>query len=216
TTRIRATTERSLFDSRPHCQHVHYQAASWDRPRRVIAKIEHHLGELFPRVGFIVTTPTGTNRAIVRFYNQRGTAEQWIKEGKAATHWTRLSCHRFRANEVRLLLGVIAYNLGNLLGSFSPSPFKTGPSEPSGGAAQDRRAPDSARSVFHLAARGKLLDRAVVSPDSPAHRAAGVAPDMIGQTVPRRVESTPAGVSLRRMFESEVVSGKAGPALLGP
>ena len=92
-----------------------YQAASWSRPRRVIAKVEHHLGELFPRVGFIVTTLTGTNRAVVRFYNQRGTAEQWIKEGKAATHWTRLSCHRFRANEVRLLLGVIAYNLGNLL-----------------------------------------------------------------------------------------------------
>jgi len=92
-----------------------YQAASSDRPRRVIAKIEHHLGELFPRVGFIVTTVTGTNRAVVRFYNQRGTAEQWIKEGKDATHWTRLPCHRFRANEVRLLLGVIAYNLGNLL-----------------------------------------------------------------------------------------------------
>jgi hypothetical protein len=92
-----------------------YQAASWDRPRRVIAKVEHHLGELFPRVGFIITTLTGTNRAVVRFYNQRGTAEQWIKEGKEATHWTRLSCHRFRANEVRLLLGVIAYNLGNLL-----------------------------------------------------------------------------------------------------
>jgi hypothetical protein len=92
-----------------------YQAASSDRPRRVIAKIEHHLGELFPRVGFIVTTLTGTYRAVVRFYNQRGTAEQWIKEGKAATHWTCLSCHRFRANELRLLLGVIAYNLGNLL-----------------------------------------------------------------------------------------------------
>ena len=58
-----------------------YQAASWDRPRRVIAKVEHHLGELFPRVGFIVTTLTGTNRAVVRFYNRRGTAEQWIKEG---------------------------------------------------------------------------------------------------------------------------------------
>jgi len=66
-------------------------------------------------VGFIVTTLTGTTRAVVRFYNKRGTAEQWIKEGKEATHSTRLSCHRFRANEVRLLLGVIAYNLGNLL-----------------------------------------------------------------------------------------------------
>ncbi len=103
-----------------------YQAASWSRPRRVIAKVEHHFGELFPRVGFIVTTLTGTNGAVVRFYNQRGTAEQWIKEGKEATHWTLLPCHRFRANEVRLLLGVIAYNLGNLLrrlvlpGAYSP------------------------------------------------------------------------------------------------
>ena len=61
-----------------------------------------------------MTALTGTNRAVVRFYNGRGTAEQWIKEGKAATRWTRLSCHRFRANEVRLLLGV-AYNLDNLL-----------------------------------------------------------------------------------------------------
>jgi hypothetical protein len=81
----------------------------------VIAKVEHHLRELFPRAGFIVTTLTGTNRAVVRFYNQRGTADKWSKDGKAATHWTRLSCHRFRANEVRLLLGVIAYNLGDLL-----------------------------------------------------------------------------------------------------
>jgi Transposase DDE domain group 1 len=44
----------------------------------------------------------------------QGTAAQWIKEGKQATHWTRLSCHRFRANEVRLQLSVLAYNLGNL------------------------------------------------------------------------------------------------------
>jgi Transposase DDE domain group 1 len=50
----------------------------------------------------------------VRFYNKRGTAEQWIKEGKQASHWTRLSCRRFRENEVRLQLSVLAYNLGNL------------------------------------------------------------------------------------------------------
>src|SRR5262249_31290365 len=54
------------------------------------------------------------NRAVVRFYNQRATAEQWIKEGKQAVAMTRLSCHRFRANEVRLWLSLIAYNLGNL------------------------------------------------------------------------------------------------------
>ena len=55
-----------------------------------------------------------SSRAVVRFYNKRGTAEQWIKEGKQAVAMTRLSCHRFRANEVRLWLSVIAYNLRNL------------------------------------------------------------------------------------------------------
>ena len=89
-----------------------YQADSWTRARRVVAKVEHHVGELFPRVGFIVTNLPLRNRAVVRFYNKRGTAEQWIREGKQAAHWTRLSCHRFRANEVRLQLSVLAYNLG--------------------------------------------------------------------------------------------------------
>jgi len=51
---------------------------------------------------------------VVRFYNKRGTAEQWIKEGKQAVKMTRLSCHRFRSNEVRLALSLLAYNLGNL------------------------------------------------------------------------------------------------------
>jgi hypothetical protein len=91
-----------------------YQAASWTMVRRVVAKVEFHLGELFPRVGFIVTNLAADNRAVVRFYNKRGTAERWIKEGKQAVAMTRLSCHRFRANEVRLWLSLIAYNLGNL------------------------------------------------------------------------------------------------------
>jgi Transposase DDE domain group 1 len=91
-----------------------YQAASWTMARRVVAKVEFHCGELFPRVGFIVTNLATSSRAVVRFYNKRGTAEQWIKESKQAVSMTRLSCHRFRANEVRLWLSVIAYNLGNL------------------------------------------------------------------------------------------------------
>jgi len=91
-----------------------YRAASWKMARRVVAKVEHHAGELFPRVGFIVTNLTLSSRAVVRFYNKRGTTEQWIKEGKQAVKMTRLSCHRFRSNEVRLWLSLIAYNLGNL------------------------------------------------------------------------------------------------------
>jgi Transposase DDE domain group 1 len=45
-----------------------------------VAKVEFHFGELFPRVGFIVTNLETDSRAAVRFYNKRGTAEQWIKE----------------------------------------------------------------------------------------------------------------------------------------
>ena len=67
----------------------------FDEILEIVAKVEHYRGELFPRVGFIVTNMVLPSRSVVRFYNKRGTAEQWIKEGKQATHWTRLSCHRF-------------------------------------------------------------------------------------------------------------------------
>jgi len=92
-----------------------YQARSWDQSRRVVAKVEWHRGELFPRLGFIVTNLSAKPEGVVRFYNERGRAEQWIKEGKYALNWTRLSCHRFAANQVRLLLFILAYNLGNFL-----------------------------------------------------------------------------------------------------
>ena len=92
-----------------------YQAGSWNKPRRVVAKIEHHKGELFPRVGFIVTNLRRKPWQVVKFYNGRGTAEQWIKEGKNAVKWTRLSCHDFADNQVRLQLFALAYNLGNFL-----------------------------------------------------------------------------------------------------
>src|SRR5574340_471243 len=76
-----------LYDSFP------YQAASWDRPRRVVAKVEWHAGELFPRVGFIVTNLRRDEEDVVQFYNGRGTAEQWVKGGKDAVKGTRRSCH---------------------------------------------------------------------------------------------------------------------------
>jgi hypothetical protein len=92
-----------------------YQARSWTKPRRVVAKVEWHPGELLPRVGFIATNLTRPAESVVAFYNHRGTAEQWIKEGKAAVRWTRLSCRSFAANAVRLQLHALAYNLGTFL-----------------------------------------------------------------------------------------------------
>ena len=103
-----------------------YQAKSWDRSRRVVAKIEWHAGELFPRVGFVVTDLRRSPKRVVKFYNGRGTAEQWIKEGKNALKWTRLSCRRFKDNQARLQLFALAYNLANFLRQLAlPRPVRT-------------------------------------------------------------------------------------------
>ena len=90
-------------------------AAPRRKPRRVVAKVEWHPGELCPRVGFIVTNLARPAERIVAFYNHRGTCEQYIKEGKGAIKWTRLSCRSFAANAVRLQLHAVAYNLGNFM-----------------------------------------------------------------------------------------------------
>jgi hypothetical protein len=102
-----------------------YQAGSWTKPRRVVAKVEWHPGELYPRVGFIVTNMARPHENVVAFYNKRGTCEQWIREGKGAIRWIRLSCRSFAANAVRLQLHALAYNLGNFLRTLAtPEPIK--------------------------------------------------------------------------------------------
>ena len=74
---------------------------------------------------FIVTNMSRPAERVVAFYNKRGTAEQWIKEGKGAVKWTRLSCRTFAANAVRLQLHALAYNLGNFLRTLAtPEPIK--------------------------------------------------------------------------------------------
>jgi hypothetical protein len=92
-----------------------YQAQSWSCSRRIVVKVEWHPGELYPRVGFLVTNLCRPPERVVAFYNQRGTAEQWIREGKNAVRWTRLSCRSMKANAVRLQLHALAYNLANFL-----------------------------------------------------------------------------------------------------
>ena len=92
-----------------------YQAKSWRHSRRVVSKVEWHAGELFPRVGFIVTNLNKHSKNVVKFYNGRGTAEQWIKEGKNAVKWTKLSCRTFKDNQTRLQLFALAYKLANFL-----------------------------------------------------------------------------------------------------
>jgi Transposase DDE domain group 1 len=122
---LRRPAGRPLNEVRRSYANFTYQAGSWSKPRRVVAKVEWHSGELYPRVGFIVTNMARPAENVVAFYNERGTCEQWIKEGKGAIKWTRLSCRSFAANAVRLQLHALAYNLGNLLRTLAtPEPIK--------------------------------------------------------------------------------------------
>ena len=100
---------------RRHYAGFSYRAKSRDRARRVVARVEWRPSELFPRVGFIVTNLSRSAERVTLFYNQRGKAEQCIKEGKNAIKWTRLSCRRFRDNAVRLQLHALACNLANFM-----------------------------------------------------------------------------------------------------
>jgi hypothetical protein len=117
---------RPPYEVRRYYASFRYQAQSWSKPRHVVAKVEWHPGELYPRVGFIVTNLARSAEGVVAFYNRRGTCEQYIKEGKNAIKWTRLSCRTFAANAVRLQLHVLAYNIGNFMRTLAmPKAVKT-------------------------------------------------------------------------------------------
>ena len=87
-----------------------YAAKTWDKPRRVIARLEHGPQGANPR--FIVTDLPGSAQALYeRRYCARGEAENRIKEAQLDLFGRRASCHRFQANQLRLLLAALAYTL---------------------------------------------------------------------------------------------------------
>jgi hypothetical protein len=97
---------------------LQYQAKSWSKSRRVVAKIEWHRGELFPRIGFVVTNSRLPSGKVIKVYNGRGDVENRIKEGKNTLRWDKTSCQRFEANQARLKMGVLAYNLLHMIRQF--------------------------------------------------------------------------------------------------
>ena len=88
-----------------------YQAESWSRPRRIVAKIEINRHGTNRR--FVVTNLSGQPQGIYHgFYVRRGDVpERPIGELKNGLHMDRLSFHRFRANGLRLLEHTLAYAL---------------------------------------------------------------------------------------------------------
>jgi hypothetical protein len=86
-----------------------YQAESWPTPRRVVIKAEVLAKGTNTR--FVVTTRDDPPETLYQWYTDRGETENWIKDLKLACFADRLSCHRFLANQVRLLLHGAAYCL---------------------------------------------------------------------------------------------------------
>jgi len=72
---LHAAEGRQPHEVRRYYASFCYQAGSSTKPRRVVAKVEWHPGELYPRVGLIVTNMTHPTERVVMFYNHRGTAE---------------------------------------------------------------------------------------------------------------------------------------------
>ena len=68
-------------DVRRYHANFSYQATSWTKPRRVVAKVEWHPGELYPRFGFVVTNLSRPAERVVAFYNQRGTGRA-VRQGR--------------------------------------------------------------------------------------------------------------------------------------
>lgn len=90
-----------------------YQAASWEKKRRVVYKAE--VMEQGTNRRFVLTTRSDQPKALYEFYARRGEAENWIKDFKVHLKADRLSCHRFIANQFRLLLHACAYWLMDIL-----------------------------------------------------------------------------------------------------
>jgi Transposase DDE domain group 1 len=166
-----------------------YRAQSWNKSRHVVAKVEWHPGALCPRVGFIVSNLARSAEGVVVFYNQRGTAEQCIKEGKGAIKWTRLSCRTFGANAVRLQLHALAYNLGNFVRTLAipkmAQPWSL--TSPAREADQDRRKGRQSRALRDL----------------PDGRSSGAATDVRRHPVADRPAARNASTRMRATGETE-------------
>ena len=131
----RSGTKQRLIDE------FGYAADSWDHERRVITRLEHGDQGTNPR--FVVTNLEGdAGQLYERLYCARGEAENRIKEAQLDLFGRRASCHRFAANQLRLLLAALAYTL-----MMRPAPSwrsrarsSSAPARPpSASAAQDRR-----------------------------------------------------------------------------
>lgn len=92
-----------------------YKAKSWSHPRRVVCKLKRTRNQIYPTYTFVVTSMSTTPKKAIMFYNNRGTMENFIKEAKLDFGMDHASYHSFIANQIKLALRMLAYNLNNLM-----------------------------------------------------------------------------------------------------
>ena len=163
---------RPPIEVRRYYSSFSYQAQSWKTPRRVVTKVEWHPGELYPRVGFIVTNMARSAERVVVFYNQRGTAEQWIKEGQECRQVgaaVMLLIRRQRRAASASCAGLQSFQLHAYVGSARGGQAVVA-DEPAGEAHQNRRQDCEPWPLRHIpGGRGRSAE-GIVPGDSAADR----------------------------------------------
>lgn len=90
-----------------------YKADSWLYPRRVVVKVEKPYGKLIPMYTFIVTNMESQPEDVIRFYFNRGTMENFIKESKSGFRMDAMNSSSMITNSNKLQISALAYNLFN-------------------------------------------------------------------------------------------------------
>ena len=108
-----------LHNQHPNDKHVMYgeftyQAGTWNKERRVVYKLEHKPGEMFPQAMYIVTNTDLSPEEVISFYCKRGNMENFIKECKNSFGFECMRSHSMEVNSIRLLVSAIAYAIFNL------------------------------------------------------------------------------------------------------
>lgn len=112
-TRMEMLCKRNIYDHHVIYGEFIYKAKKWTKERRVVVKLEKKEGQMCIDYTFVVTNMTSHPESIIKFYCNRGTMENFIKEGKNGFAFDKMSSSSFTANANKLQEMVLAYNLNN-------------------------------------------------------------------------------------------------------
>lgn len=113
TDRMDKECQDNIYDYKVIYGEFKYKAAKWDIERRVVVKIEKPEGQMCYNYTFVVTNMKSTPKKVIMFYSNRGTMENFIKEGKNGFAFDSMSSTDYIINANKLQLALLAYNFNN-------------------------------------------------------------------------------------------------------